>query len=69
MDFLTGYKTKIAGVLAMLYALAGGVMGFVDPTSPLVLTLPAAIPIFLGGLAALGLRLAIGDLLTKLLGK
>lgn len=69
MSFLEGYKTKIAGVLAMLYALAGGIMGLVDPTSPIVLPLPVAIPMFLGGLAALGLRLAISDLLTKLLGK
>lgn len=62
MNFLEGYKTKIAAVILMLHALLGGIMYFADPTNPVALPIEAAIAEFMTGLGMLGLRAAISNI-------
>jgi hypothetical protein len=59
MNFLEGYKTKIAAVIMMLHALLGAIMTFADPTNPLSLPIEAAIVEFMTGLGMFGIRAAI----------
>jgi hypothetical protein len=57
MDFLAGYKGKIGGIGLMLTGLGLGIKCFVENDYS---QLPEALEVFALGLAAFGIRMAIG---------
>lgn len=55
----TGWKGIVGGVGLMLYAVLAVVIKMVLPESAYGLEVTTALPVFLAGLAALGIRLAV----------
>lgn len=59
MNFLSGYKTYLAGIGLMLKALVGVLLHFADPSNALALDIGAAYNDFMTGLGLVGLRFAV----------
>ena len=58
MNFLTGFKTYIAGFGLLIKAVIGAILHFVDPGNALALDLGTAYAEFMTGLGLVGLRAA-----------
>lgn len=58
-NFLNGFKTKMAAVGLMIYALGGFAVGHLAPDVGIALTGAEAYKLFLTGLGFLGVKMAI----------
>lgn len=52
---LNGQKTYISGVCMIVIGVSGLVMGYVQPDSPLAISLDRSVELIVGGLAILGI--------------
>lgn len=56
----TGWKGKTAGILLMVTAAIGAVLGYSGYEGEVALSINEAVAMFLNGLGILGIRLAVG---------
>jgi hypothetical protein len=59
MNFLSGYKTLIAGIGLMVKAVVGALLHFAEPTNAAALDLATAYNEFMIGLGLVGLKFAV----------
>lgn len=65
MDFLAGYKTKIAGVSLIVAGLVGAALQFAKPDAPQAMPYMEAFQLVMNGLGLLGLRFAMSRAVPK----